>query len=66
MKRHDLIRELERAGCHLLRHGGRHDIFINPSNGRRAPVPRHQEIPKSLCRLIKRQLGLLGEDDQPE
>ena len=27
MKRTDLIRKLEQAGCVLLRRGGRHDIF---------------------------------------
>lgn len=29
------------AGCTLHRHGGRHDLFLNPANGRKAPVPRH-------------------------
>ena len=58
MKRHSLIRELVDAGCYLYRHGKKHDIYINPTNGRRAPVPRHQEIADSLCRLIKKQLGL--------
>ncbi len=58
MKRRDLIRELEQAGCRLHRHGGRHDIYINPANGRKAPVPRHQEIKETLVRLIRRQLEL--------
>ncbi|HQU46114.1 MAG TPA: type II toxin-antitoxin system HicA family toxin [Pirellulales bacterium] len=58
MKRDDLIRELRQAGCRLLRHGGRHDVYVNPANGRKAPVPRHREISSSLCRLIKRQLGI--------
>ena len=58
MKRRDLIRELVAEGCYLKRHGKRHDIYINPKNGRKAPVPRHPEIKESLCELIKRQLGL--------
>jgi len=28
MKRNDLIRELEQAGCVLIRHGGRHDWYL--------------------------------------
>jgi len=58
LKRGDLVRELVAAGCRLDRHGGRHDVYLNPRNGRKAPVPRHQEIPESLCRLIRKQLGL--------
>jgi len=58
MKRQDLVRELEQQGCVLKRHGKRHDIYLNPANGRSAPIPRHNEIRESLCRLIRRQLGL--------
>ncbi|MBD1208909.1 MAG: type II toxin-antitoxin system HicA family toxin [Ignavibacteria bacterium] len=58
MKRGDLLRELSNAGCSLKRNGGRHDIWYNPSNGKSAPVPRHSEIPNTLCVLIKKQLGV--------
>ncbi|MCD4726308.1 MAG: type II toxin-antitoxin system HicA family toxin [Pirellulales bacterium] len=58
MKRRDFVRKLESAGCLLHRHGGRHDIYLNPRTGRKAPVPRHSELRDSLCRLIRRQLGL--------
>ena len=27
MKRCDLISQLEQAGCYLIRHGGKHDIY---------------------------------------
>ena len=58
MKRSELVRELTAAGCLLERHGKKHDIYVNPNSGRKAPVPRHQEIANSLCQVIKRQLGL--------
>ncbi len=58
MKRRDLIRELIKAGCYLRRRGKKHDIYANPINGRKAPIPRHSEIKESLCELIRRQLGL--------
>ncbi|MBN1895454.1 type II toxin-antitoxin system HicA family toxin [bacterium] len=41
MKRREFIRELVDAGCFLKRHGSRHDLYQNPSNGRIAPIPRH-------------------------
>jgi len=58
LKRRDLIAELERAGCVFVRNGGRHDVYRNPINGRQAPVPRHRELAESMCRLIRKQLGL--------
>jgi mRNA interferase HicA len=57
VKRLDLIRELEQAGCVLLRHGGRHDIYHNPKTGRSEPVPRHREINEILARRIIRHLA---------
>ena len=58
MKRNELIKELIKAGCFLKRHGSRHDIYENTNNGKVAPIPRHTEIKETLCRLIKRQLGV--------
>lgn len=58
MKRRDLVRSLEVAGCVLHRHGKRHDVYRNQTNGRIAPVPRHREIGESLVRVIHKQLGL--------
>ena len=58
MKRRDFIRELVDAGCYLKRNGGRHDIYMNPMNGKKAPVPRHSKIKDSLCDLIRKQLGI--------
>jgi len=58
LKREEFLKDLSRAGCFLKRHGKNHDIFINPANGRKAPVPRHTEIKDTLCALIKKQLGI--------
>ncbi|OIN98306.1 addiction module toxin, HicA family [Candidatus Desantisbacteria bacterium CG1_02_38_46] len=58
MKRHELIRLLAGSGCYLKRPGKRHDIYTNPQNGRCAPVPRHSEIKNTLCKIIRKQLGV--------
>ena len=58
MKRKKFIRDLVQAGCYLERHGKRHDIYVNPSNGRKAPIPRHNEIKETLCQIIRKQLGV--------
>jgi mRNA interferase HicA len=49
MKRKDLIRQLTANGCELVRHGSRHDIYVNTRNGMKQPVPRHNEIDERLA-----------------
>jgi mRNA interferase HicA len=58
MKRRDLIKHLRSHGCRVAREGHSHTIMENPANERRAPVPRHREIPEPLVRVICRQLGV--------
>jgi len=58
MKRKDLIKQLTLAGCVLLRHGSRHDIYLNPVNGQKQPVPRHSEVDEQLAKHIKKFLGI--------
>jgi predicted RNA binding protein YcfA (HicA-like mRNA interferase family) len=57
MKRVDLIRTIEAAGCALVRHGGKHDWYHNALTGVSQPVPRHREIKEHLARRIIRMLA---------
>jgi len=56
MKRRDLIRELEKMGCVLIRHGAKHDWYQNPRTKVSQPVPRHKEIKEHLARHIIKML----------
>jgi len=58
VKRKELIKQLTQADCVLLRHGSRHDIYLNPSNGQKQPIPRHAEIDERLAKHIKKFLGI--------
>lgn len=58
MKRSELINKLTESGCFLLRHGSRHDIYLNPSTGQKQPIPRHSEIDDHLARHIMKYLGI--------
>ncbi|MEI7666678.1 MAG: type II toxin-antitoxin system HicA family toxin [Synechococcaceae cyanobacterium ELA263] len=58
MKRRDLLRHLGKYGCELLREGGNHSWWCNPSQNRRSAIPRHSEINELLARKICRDLGL--------
>jgi len=57
MKRRDLIRELEKMGCVLIRQGTKHDWYQNPRTKVSQPVPRHREIKEHLARHIIKMLG---------
>ncbi|MHA1831422.1 MAG: type II toxin-antitoxin system HicA family toxin [Candidatus Helarchaeota archaeon] len=57
MKRKDLVKELEKMGCVLIRHGGKHDWYHNPKTKVSQPVPRHKEINEYLAKHILKMLG---------
>ncbi len=56
MKRRDLIRELKKIGCALIRHGTKHDWYQNPNTRVSQPVPRHREIKDVLAKRILKML----------
>lgn len=60
MKRRDLVAELERFGCVLVRNGAKHDIYQNPKSGKSEPVPRHREINELLAKKILKSLSQEG------
>ncbi len=56
MKRRELVKTLADMGCILVRHGGKHDWYMNPQTKGSQPVPRHNEINENLARSIIRRL----------
>ena len=58
MKRRALLRHLRAHGCQLLREGGRHSWWHNPTLNKRSAVPRHNDIDEDLARKICRDLGI--------
>lgn len=60
MKYNELYKKLKKNGCSLLRHGKRHDIWLNPVNGKIAELPRHgtEEVPPGTLKSIYQGLGL--------
>jgi hypothetical protein len=64
MKRRDLVSRLEEAGCVLIRHGAKHDIYHQARIGKSEPVPRHREINEFLARKILRSLTSLETEER--
>jgi mRNA interferase HicA len=57
MKRRDLISRIEKIGCILIRHGGKHDWYQNPETKVSQPIPRHREINEYLAKHIIKNLS---------
>lgn len=57
MKRTDLLRAIEALGCRLIRHGAKHDWYLNPATRMSQPVPRHREINERLAKHIIKMLS---------
>ncbi|HCX89214.1 MAG: addiction module toxin, HicA family [Deltaproteobacteria bacterium CG_4_8_14_3_um_filter_43_13] len=57
MKRKELIKKISSAGCTLVRHGARHDLYRNQKTGKKQPVPRHDEIDENLAKHIIKELA---------
>jgi len=58
MKLRELLRYLSANGCELLREGGRHSWWHNPSQNKRTAVPRHKELSDELAKKICKDLGI--------
>ena len=56
MKRTELVKKLEKAGCILIRHGNKHDWYQNTSTKIAQPIPRRREIIDSLAKHIIKML----------
>lgn len=57
MKRADLIQQLEKMGCVLIRHGANHDWYHNPGTRMSQPVLVDRGIQDHLARHIIRILA---------
>jgi predicted RNA binding protein YcfA (HicA-like mRNA interferase family) len=52
MKRNLLLKEIRKRGAVFVRHGKKHDIYVNPKTGTIEQVPRHPDIDEILARNI--------------
>ena len=57
MKRGALLKILKRQGCIFIKHGKKHDQYMQPRNGNTDQVPRHSEISEDTAKSIIRNLS---------
>ena len=58
MKRTKFIQYLNQNNCGFVKHGAKHDKYMNHINGKRTLIPRHADIDNDLCVLICKQLDI--------
>ena len=58
MKRSAFLKWLRQHECELIREGGSHSWWGNPSRNLRSAVPRHNEISDQLARKICKDLDI--------
>ncbi len=58
MNRRVFEKHLRSHGCRFHRRGARHDIWINPANGKKAPLPRHKTVTSGVVRAVCKSLDV--------
>jgi predicted RNA binding protein YcfA (HicA-like mRNA interferase family) len=57
MKRGALLRVLRRQGCIFVKHGKKHDQYLQPKTGKVDQVPRHPDIAEDTAKSIIKNLS---------
>jgi predicted RNA binding protein YcfA (HicA-like mRNA interferase family) len=57
MKRSELLQRLNKTGAVFVRHGGSHDVYMQPKTNKEAAVPRHDDINEYTAKSILKKLA---------
>jgi predicted RNA binding protein YcfA (HicA-like mRNA interferase family) len=57
MKRGALLKILNRKGCVFIKHGKKHDQYMQPKTGKIDQVPRHADISEDTAKNIIKNLS---------
>ena len=56
MKKAELLQKLNKLGVVFIRHGGKHDIYMQPKTNKESAVPRHDDINEYTAKSILKKL----------
>jgi hypothetical protein len=57
MKKGELLKRIQAQGCIFVKHGKKHDVYVNPRTGVEERIPRHNDINENLAKVIIRNLS---------
>ena len=56
MRKAELLQKLNKLGVVFIRHGGKHDIYMQPKTNKESAVPRHDDINEYTAKSILKKL----------
>ena len=57
MKRVELLQKLSKTGAIFVRHGNKHDVYIQPKTNKESAIPHHADIDEFTAKSIIRKLS---------
>ena len=57
MKRLELLQKLDEIGVKFVRHGKKHDVYVQPKTNKESAVPRHTDIDEFTAKSILKKLS---------
>jgi len=57
MKKGELLKRIKAQGCIFVKHGKKHDVYMNPRTGMEERIPRHSDINEELAKVIIKNLS---------
>ena len=57
MKKGELLKRIKAQGCIFVKHGKKHDVYMNPRTGMEERIPRHSDINEELAKIIIKNLS---------
>ena len=59
MKRGALLKILKDQGCIFIKHGKKHDQYMQPLTGKKDQIPRHSDIAEETAKSIIKNLAAI-------
>ena len=57
MKKFELLQKLNKIGAVFIRHGGKHDVCMQPRTNKESAIPRHDDIDEYTAKSIIKKLS---------
>ena len=57
MNKLELLQKLKEIGAVFVRHGGKHDVYMQPKTCNESAIPRHDDIDEYTAKSIIKKLS---------
>jgi predicted RNA binding protein YcfA (HicA-like mRNA interferase family) len=57
VKKTELLKKITALGAVFVRHGGNHDVYVQPATSKESAVPRHSDVNEYTAKSILKKLS---------